>query len=114
MEEQQRLLVFHLLGIVLNHVVRVAIGKNQVEHPVVVIVEKLQAPSAEQAGGLRYAVLVGYVSEALVMVVLVKREHLLVDVGYEQILPAFPMKLRRIDAHSGARLPVVTEAYFGG
>ena len=40
----------------------------------------------------------------------VEREHLLIDVGDEQILPAVAIEIGGVDAHAGARLPVVAEA----
>ena len=53
MEEQQRLLVTHLERIVVDHVVRMAVGENQIDLSVVVVIEELQPPAAEQARGLR-------------------------------------------------------------
>ncbi len=112
-EQEQRLLVGHLRRVVLDHVVRVPVGEHQVEVAVVVVVEELQAPPAEQPRGLRDAVGVGHVLERLVAAVLVEREHLLIDVGDEQVLPAVLVEVGGIDAHARPRLAVGREAHLG-
>src|SRR5271168_348829 len=56
MEKQHRFLVMDLLRVVIDHVVRVAVGKDEINRSIVVVVEKLQAPAAEQARGLGDAV----------------------------------------------------------
>ena len=114
LEHQQRLLVFHLLAVLLDHVVGVAVGEEQIHVAVVVEVEELQAPARQQARRLRDAVRGGDVGEELVAVVAVEREHLLVDVGHEQVLPAVLVEVGRIDAHPRARRAVGAEPHLGG
>ena len=83
-----------------------AVGEEQIDGAVVVVIEELQPPAAQQARRLRDAVDVRDVAEGLVLVVLVEREHLLIDVGDEQILLAVAVEVGGIDAHAGARLAV--------
>jgi hypothetical protein len=73
--------------------------------------KKLQAPPGELPRRLRDAVLHGDVREELPAVVAVEREHLLVDVGDEEVLPSVGVEIRGVDPHSGARLSVDTEAH---
>src|ERR1700675_31710 len=54
------------------------------------------------------------VREGFVVVVFIERKHFLIDVGDKQILPAVSVDVGGIDAHAAARLPVFTEANFGG
>ena len=54
----------------------------------------------------------GRVREGLVPVVAVEREHLVVDVGHEEVLPPVPVHVRRVHTHPGARLPVGAVAHF--
>ena len=99
-EEEQRLLVFHLRRPHPDHIVWVTVGQQQVDVPVVVEVEELQAPAAEETRGVGDAVLVGDVGEDLAVAVPVQGEPLVVDVGDEEILPAVGVEIRRIDAHA--------------
>ena len=111
-EEQQRLLVLHHLAVLADHVVGVTVGEEQIDVPVVVVVEELQAPAAEKPRRLRDAVGRGDVREELAAVVLVKREHLLVDVGDEEILLAVAVEVGRVHAHAGPRRAVGAERDF--
>ena len=45
MEQQQRLLVLHLHGVVVDHVVGMAVGQNQIHRAIVVVVEDTSTPS---------------------------------------------------------------------
>src|SRR4030095_13344599 len=54
------------------------------------------------------------VYESLVLDVAIEGKLFLVDVGDKQILPAVIVVVRRIHAHSRARLAVFAEAHFGG
>ena len=71
-EKQQRLLVFHLLRVLLDHVVGVTVRQNQVDRAVVVVIEEFEAPPAEQPRRLRDAVGVRGVAEILLLAVLVQ------------------------------------------
>ncbi len=62
---------------------------------------------------MRDAVQVGDVAESLVLVVPINREHFLIDVGNEKVLPSVSVQIGSIDSHSGARLAVFTECHLG-
>src|SRR5260370_16658586 len=55
----------------------------------------------------------GHVPERLVLEVPIEGEHFLIDVGDKQVLIAAPEDIGRVDAHPGARLPRLAEAYLG-
>ena len=80
------------------------LARNEIDEAVVVVVEELQSPAAQQPRRLRDAVRIGDVGEELVAVVPVEREHLLIDVGDEQVLPAVAVDVGGVDAHARARL----------
>ena len=113
-EQHQRFFVVHLLRVVLDHVVGVAVGQEQIDQAVVVVIEELQAPAAQQPGGLRHAVRRRDVGEELVAVVLVEREHLLIDVGDEQILLPVAVDVGSVDAHPRSGLTVGAESNLRG
>src|SRR6266545_2982836 len=71
-ELQQRLFVFHLRRLYLDHVVGVAVGKDQVWVAVVVVIEELQSPAAQQPRRLAY--FARPVGEGQVFLVAVKAE----------------------------------------
>ena len=112
-KEQQRLLVFDLLRVVVDHVVGVAVGQEQIERSVVIVVEEAQSPAAQEARCLRHLVLEGDVAEGLVLAVLVEREHLLIHVGDEEVLPAIAVEIGGIHAHAGAGAAILAESHFG-
>ena len=51
MKEQKRLLVGYLGGVLLDSVIRVAISSKQINHSVVIVIEKLYTPAAHQPCG---------------------------------------------------------------
>src|SRR6266478_5668233 len=55
----------------------------------------------------------GHVPERLVLEVPIEGEHFLIDVSDKQVLIAAPEDIGRVDAHPGARLPRLAEAYLG-
>ena len=95
-----------------DHVVGVPVGEEQIDVAVVVVVEELQAPSRQQPRGLSNGIRVRDVCEPLVPVVLVQREHLLVHVGDEKVLEPVLIEVRGVNTHSRTRLPVRAEAHF--
>src|SRR3954469_22338636 len=50
-EEQKRLLVGYLGGVLLDSVIRVAISNEQINHSVVIVIEKLYTPAAHEPCG---------------------------------------------------------------
>ena len=91
-----------------------AVGEKQIDVAVVVVVEELQPPAAQQPGRLRDAVGVRDVGERFAAVVPVEREHLLIDVGDEEILVAVAVEVRGVDAHARSRLPLALKATSAG
>jgi len=113
MEQQQRLFVFHLHGVGVDHVVGMAVGEEEVDEAVVIVVEIFQAPAAQQARGARDAIGLGHVAKRFVFIVFVDRKHFVIDVGDEEVLIAAAAEVGGVHAHAGARTPGVTEAYAG-
>jgi hypothetical protein len=91
-----------------------AVREEQVDMAVVVVVEELQAPAAQEPRGLRHAVRRGDIGEGLVPVVVIQGEHLLIDVRDEQILAAVAVEVRGVDAHPRSRRAVRAEADLRG
>src|ERR1035438_5356470 len=112
-KEQQRFFVLHGLRIAVDHVVGVAVGQEEIERAIVVIIEESQPPAAQKARGLRHLVLEGDVPKGLVPAVLVEREHFLVHVGDEQILPSVTVEIGGIHAHTRAGPPIFAESHLG-
>ena len=113
MKKQEWLLVPNLTRVPPDHVVRMAVGQDQIERAVVVIVEVLESPAAQKPGSLRNAVRVRDVVKRLVFVVSVKRKHFLIDIRHKEILPAIVVQIAGVDAHTGTRLAVVAKCYLG-
>src|SRR5215831_17606016 len=88
MEQQQRLHVRDTLHALIHQIVRVAVGQNQVREAVVVVIQKSEAPSAQQARGAGDSMTPAEIRKSLVAIVAVDRERLLVDIGHEKILAA--------------------------
>src|SRR6266702_4790488 len=86
----------------LDEVVGIAVRKQQVQIPIIVIVEELKPPSTHEpcrhsdSGGTRLIV------ECFIMIVLVNRETLEIDVGHEQIHPSVLVEVGGIESHTGA------------
>ena len=82
-----------------------AVGDQQIDEAVVVEVrENFGAPAAQQPRGLREPVIGRGVGEERARVAFVEREHLVVDVGDEHVLPAVAIEVRRVDAHARAQV----------
>src|SRR6266540_4056116 len=86
-----------------------AVGQKKIGIAVVVIIEKLQTPAAQQASCRTD--LARLVSEGKILLVMVEAEQLLIDIGNKQILPAVAVKVRGIYTHTRARRAVVSEGY---
>src|SRR6267143_2496921 len=113
MKKQEWLLVPNLPRVTTDHVIRMAVGQDQIERAVVVIVEVLESPAAQKPGSLRNAVRVCDIVKGLVFVVSVKRKHFLIDIRHKEILPAIVVQIAGVDAHTGTRLAVVAKCYLG-
>src|SRR5438876_6712386 len=70
-EQHERFLVFHLAVQTLDEVIRIAVGEEQVEVTIVVIIKKLQAPSAHEFGGFADTRGESQVVECFVMIVFI-------------------------------------------
>src|SRR5215467_15654118 len=99
-KQKQRLFVLYLARVDLDHIIRMPVGQEKIDVAVVVVIKELQAPAAQQPRGVRNSVHVGYVRKGLVLVVVVEREHLLVYVRHEEILPSVLVKIGGIYSHS--------------
>ena len=97
----------------LDFVVRVAVCKQEVGRAVVVVIEKFHAPAAHQARDLANAIRNGHIVEGLIAIVVVKRIHLLVYVGDEQVHPAVLVVVGGVHPHPGARPPLGAVAHVG-
>src|SRR5204863_7280523 len=95
LEQYQWLPVFYLRDLHLDHVIRMPVGQDQVRIAVVVIVEKLQAPAAQQSRGRPD--FTRLVSEGQILFVVIKAEQFLINVGDEQVLPAVAVEIGRIN-----------------
>src|SRR5216683_7186977 len=102
-KEHQRFLILDLAVQALDEIIRVAVGKKQIEITVIVIVKKFQSPSAHQprcgadSGRCRLVV------KGFVVVVLIDRKHLTVYIGYKQVHPPIFVEVGGIHSHAGAR-----------
>src|ERR1051325_6973912 len=78
-----------------------AVREDQIGIAVVVEIEELQAPTAEQTRG--WSNLARLVDEGQILLVLIKAEQFLIDVGDEQILPTVAVVIRGVDSHARTR-----------
>src|SRR3984885_2580161 len=86
----------------LNGRIGMAVGDDQVEIAVVVVVEELQPPTAHQAGGSTNGRIQRDIVEAAAAVVAVERIHFVVDIGDKQIDPAILVVIGGVDTHAGS------------
>ncbi len=89
-----------------------SVGEDEIGIAVVVVVEELQPPAAQEARSL--ADLAGLVQEGEVFLVLVEAEEFLIDVGDEQVLPAVAVVVGGVNAHPRARRARVAEGHARG
>src|SRR6185437_5951525 len=80
-----------------------AVGQQQVEVTVVVVVEKLQSPTAHQLRGFADTGWERCIAESLLLVIVVKGKHFVVNVGLEEVDPAILIVVSRVDTHSRTR-----------
>ena len=111
MKQEQRFFVFHLHGVVVDHVIGMAVRENEIDQTVVVIVEIFEAPTAQQPCRLRDIIRLRHIAKGLVFIVLVDGKHLMIDIRDEQILPAVSIEVGGIHSHSRTRLPAFAEAH---
>ena len=113
MKEQQRFPVCDMARMYFDFVVRVSIGNEQVSVAVVVVVEEFHAPAAHQSRQAPKAHGSGHVLEAEVVSVAIDRIHFLIHIGYEKILPAILIEIRRIDPHAGSFAALLAVGHAG-
>src|SRR5580704_260932 len=85
-----------------------AIGDEEIDVSVVVIIEEFNSPSAHQTSDASDAHAFGGVVKGVVVIVAVDRIHFLIHVGDEKILPAILIKIGRVNAHPGSRAAILT------
>ena len=78
-----------------------SVAQDQVRIAIVVVVEKLQPPAAEQARGLSN--LTRFVDECQVLLILIEAKEFLVYIGYKQVLPTVAVIVGGVHAHPGTR-----------
>ena len=86
MEEQQWFLILHMRGMLFNAIVRMAVGQEQIDVTVVVVIEKLRSPATHQPGDSGDAEASGNIIKRGIVIVAVDGIHFLIDVGDEKIL----------------------------
>src|SRR6266699_684024 len=89
------------------------VGEEQINGAVVVVVEVLESPAAQQARGLCHAIRLCNIAKGLVLIVLIDGKHFVINIGYEQILPASPSQVRSVHSHAGARPATFAESDAG-
>ena len=77
------------------------VDEKEIGIAVIIVVEKLQAPAAEQLGRRRD--LTRLVGEDQLALVPIQTEELLIDIGDEQVLPTIGIVIGRINTHSRSR-----------
>src|SRR6266566_3266020 len=110
MEQKQWLFVFHLHRIVINHVIRMATGQQEINRAVVVVIEILQPPSAQQSCSARHAMRLSGVAKSLISVVFVNRKHLVINIGDKQVLPPVSVEIGCIHSHARTGPPALAES----
>ena len=111
MKEHERLLILHLTVQTLDEIVGIAVRQKQVEIPIIVIVEKLKSPSAHQPCRHSDSGTTCLIVKCFVVIVLVDRETLEIDVGYEQIHPSILVEIRGIQSHTRASPTVIAVSH---
>src|SRR5689334_23567581 len=114
MEQQKGLSISDGLRSLADHVIRMTIRENKIEVAIVIVIEELQAPSAQETRGLRDRLGLRYIGECPISEIVVQREFFLIDVRDKKILPAIVVKVSRIHSHSGAGLAIFTVSDLGG
>src|SRR5262245_27760023 len=90
------------------------VREKQIDQTVVVVVEELQAPAAQEARRLRHTIRRRDIRKEFVPLVSIQRKHLLIDIGNEEILFAVTIDVRGVHAHAGAWRAVGAEPDLGG
>src|SRR5260221_1923366 len=90
-------------------VVWMTVRNKKVDVAVIVVIEKLYAPTAHEAGRAADADWNRNVVKRFVVAILVDGVHFLIDIGYEQILPAVLIEVGSVHAHSGSRVALLAE-----
>src|SRR5215813_14404196 len=88
-------------------VIRMSVGDEQIQIPIVVIVEKLYSPSAHEPCYASKSHWLSQIVEGKVVITAIDGVHLLVDIGYEEVLPAVLIEIGRIDSHARAGSPIL-------
>src|SRR5207248_10923537 len=100
------LAVFYFVGMRLDFIVRMAVGKKQIRRSVVVIIKKLHSPPAHKTRHPANSIGNSHIIEGLIAIVVIKGVHLLVHVGNKQVHPAILVVIRGVDSHPGPWSPL--------
>ncbi len=90
--------MFHARNPRFDHIVRMSVDEKQIGIAVIVVVKELQSPAAQQLSRRRN--LTRLIREDQLLIVMIKTEKLLIDIGDEKILPAVAIVISRIDTHA--------------
>src|SRR5438132_5481803 len=96
-----------------DEIIRIAVGEQQIKVTIVVIVKKLQSPSAHEFSGSADARGKGQVVKRFVMIVFIYGEHFAVEVRYEQAHPSIIIEIGRIHAHARSCPAAITVSNAG-
>src|SRR5580704_9226983 len=96
-----------------DEVVRIAIRKKQIQIPVVVVVKKLQPPTAHGSRGFGNPHGNSQVIEGPVVIIAVNGKILAVEISYEEVLPTVVIEIRRVHAHPRTREAVGAVCHTG-
>src|SRR5215467_223490 len=92
-------------------VVGVAVCDEEIDVPVVVVIEEFDAPTAHEPRKAANSHGARHVVERIVMTIAVDGIHFLIDVGNKEILPAILVKVCGVNAHAGPRAPLLAVSY---
>src|SRR6267143_5281134 len=102
-KKQHGFAVRHARHAPFDMIIRVAIAKQQIQVTIVIKIKKLQSPTTEKFGRRRYACGKRNITKALILIVVVKRKHLLINICNEEIDPAILIVVGGIDSHPRTR-----------
>ena len=113
MEEQERLAVGQVVGNLLDQVIGVPVGDDEVLVSIEIEIIELDAPAAVHLGGSRDAAGTGGILKREVAPIAIDRKTLAVEVRNEQVLEAVIVKVRCVHTHPGPGCAVGTVGYAG-
>ncbi len=99
-EKQHWFSVFHTCDAPFDMIIGMAVAEQQIYVAVIVKIEKFQPPATKKLRRPANACGNRHIFEALILIIVVKGEHLLVHVCDEEIRPAILIVIGRVHAHA--------------